>query len=117
MSIAVPNLPSSDLAVATDFYVETLGFAIVFDSSEDGHSGIIGLEREGMRINVDSPMDGHGRKACVSLEVDNVDSLHEEWAAKLKDLQPPVDQPWGARTFGFQDPDDNTVFVLGSTNW
>lgn len=113
MSIAVPNLPSSDLFVAKQFYVETLGFEVVFESSEDGHSGLIGLEREGMRLNVDSPMAGHGRKACVSLEVDDIDSLFQEWSAKIEGLQPPVEQPWGARTFGFQDPDDNTLFVLG----
>ncbi len=116
MSIAVPNLPSSDLFVAKQFYVEALGFVVVFESSEDGHSGIMGLEREGMRVNVDSPMDGHGRKVCVSLEVDDVNSLYHEWSARLEGLQPPVNQPWGARTFGFQDPDDNTVFVLGSTS-
>lgn len=113
MSIAVPNLPSSDLLVAKQFYVETLGFEVVFEASEDGHSGIMGLERDGMRINVDSPMDGHGRRVCVSFEVDDIDSLHQEWFAKLEGLQPPTQQPWGARTFGFQDPDENTVFVLG----
>src|SRR4051812_7259674 len=114
MSTAVPNLPSSDLSIAKKFYVNTLGFSLVFDSSEDGHSGIIGLEREGMRINVDAPMDGHGRRACVSLEVDDVDSFYKEWSLRLEGLQPPVDQPWGARTFGFQDPDDNSIFVLSS---
>ena len=116
MSVAVANLPSCDLSVAKRFYVDTLGFAVIFESTEDGHTGLIGLERGGMRINIDSPMDGHGRRACVSLEVDDVDVLYQEWSSRLTALQPPQDQPWGARTFGFQDPDDNTVFVLGPSN-
>lgn len=113
MGIAVPNLPASDLSVAKSFYTDALGFAVTFESSGDGHVGLIGLERDGMRINLDAPMDGHGRKACVSLEVDDVDTLFSEWSLRIPNLEPPTDQPWGARTFGFQDPDDNTVFVLG----
>jgi hypothetical protein len=73
----------------------------------------MGLERDGIRINIDSPMDGHGRRACVSIEVDDVDPLYAEWSATIHEIAPPASQPWGARTFGFQDPDDNTVFVLG----
>jgi catechol 2,3-dioxygenase-like lactoylglutathione lyase family enzyme len=114
MSVAVPNLPSSDLAISEQFYVMKLGFTVIFRFSEDGHAGIVGLERDGMRINIDSPMDGHGRNACVSLEVDNVDLIFHEWSISLEGLRPPEDQPWGARTFDLQDPDNNTIFVLSS---
>lgn len=114
MSIAVPNLPASDLGVAKQFYVDLLGFKVVFEATDDGHTGIIGLERDGMRINVDAPMDGHGRQACVSLEVDEFDALYAEWSSRLDALRPPIDQPWGARSFELQDPDDNTIFVLGA---
>ncbi|MBS1705999.1 MAG: VOC family protein [Armatimonadetes bacterium] len=113
MAIAVPNLPCSDLSVSKRFYVELLGFSAIFEATEDGKTGLIGLERDGMRINLDAPMDGHGRKACVSLEVENLDELFEEWSARMAELKPIQDQAWGARTFGFQDPDDNTVFVIG----
>ena len=115
MNIAVPNLPSADLAVSRPFYVETLGFKIQYDTSEGGTSGLLLLERDGMRINIDSPMDGHGRQACVSLEVEDIDSLYAEWASKIPDLRPPVEEAWGARTFGFQDPDHNTIFVIQGT--
>lgn len=114
MAIAVPNLPSSNLSVGKAFYVDRLGFKIVFEASEDGVSGIMGLERDGMRINIDAPMSGHGRRACATLEVDDVDALYQEWSSALSLKEKPLDQPWGARTFGFQDPDDNTIFVLGS---
>lgn len=114
MNIAVSNLPADDLSVAKAFYVDKLGFNVLFDTSEDRKTGLIGLERNGMRINIDSPMDGHGRMACVSLEVDDIDALYAEWSVQLSLTEPPVSQPWGARTFEFQDPDDNTVFVLSA---
>ena len=114
MSIAVPNLPASDLGVAKQFYVDLLGFKVVFESTEDGHSGIIGLERDGMRINIDSPMEGHGRKACVSLEVDDTESLWLKWSSVVDSIEPPIRQPWGGTTFELQDPDENTIFVMSS---
>jgi len=117
MSLAIPNLPAANLAVARQFYVDRLGFREIFDSSEGGNTGLLGLEREGMRINIDAPMDGHGRKACVTLEVDDIDALFAEWSVSLNLTDAIVDQPWGARTFGFQDPDDNTVFVLSNVTW
>lgn len=115
VSIAVPNLPSADLSVARQFFVNKLGFGVVFDNSDNGRSGLLGLERQGMRINVDSPMEGHGRNVCVSFEVDDVDALYKEWSRVLDNVRPPSDQPWGARTFEFQDPDGNTIFVLSWT--
>lgn len=114
MSIAVSNLPATDLLVAKEFYVDKLGFRVIFEASEDGHTGLVGLEKDGMRINIDAPMDGHGRQACVSLEVDDIDALYAEWSVRIGLTTPPVMQPWGARTFEFQDPDDNTVFVLSA---
>ena len=112
MNIAVPILPSSNLAIAKQFYVNSLGFRVIFESSEDGSTGLIGLERDGMRINLDSPMDGHGRIACVGLEVGDIAALHAEWSQNVKMLQVPREEPWGAQTFELQDPDDNTIFVL-----
>lgn len=112
MNIAVPNLPSADLSVARAFYVEKLGFSVIFDSSEGGSAGLLGLVLDGMRVNIDAPMDGHGRRACVSLEVADLDGLYGRWSSQVPGIGAPVEQEWGARTFELQDPDDNTIFVL-----
>ncbi len=32
---------------------------------------------------------------------------------KVEIRRPPMNEPWGGRTFGFQDPFDNTIFVIG----
>jgi hypothetical protein len=65
-----------------------------------------------MRINVDSPMEGYGRNACVGLEVVDIAALHAEWSQYIELPQAPREEPWGAITFELQDPDDNTIFVL-----
>lgn len=113
MERAVPVLPADDLAVAKRFYIDGLGFRIVFEATEDGKTGLMGVERGGIRLTIDSPMDGHGRDACVSLEVDSADAYYEEWRERVEIRRPPKDEDWGARTFDVLDPFGNTIFVIG----
>src|SRR5690349_9443586 len=104
MERAIPILPAEDLAVAKTFYVERLGFRVTFEASADGRTGLLGLERGTIRLTLDSPMAGHGRNACVSLEVTDPDAYYREWSAKVSVLRPPRDEEWGARTFDLLDP-------------
>jgi uncharacterized glyoxalase superfamily protein PhnB len=113
MERAVPHLPADDLGVARDFYVTKLGFEVLFEATADGKSGILGLARGTIQLTVDSPMDGHGRNACVSCVVDDADAYFEEWSSKVDVLRPPKDEAWGARTFDLLDPFGNTIFVMG----
>lgn len=113
MERAVPILPGDDLRVAKDFYVDQLGFQVSFEASDDGRSGILGLARGTIQITVDCPMDGHGRNACVSLEVNDADAYYKEWSSKVAVLRPPHNESWGARTFDLLDPFGNTLFVMG----
>ena len=113
MERAIPILPAEDLAVAKTFYVNGLGFRVVFEVSEDGRRGLLGVERGTITLTLDSPMDGHGRNACVSLEVNDADAYYREWKAKVAVLRPPRDEDWGARTFDLLDPFGNTIFVMG----
>ena len=112
MERAVPILPADDLTVARQFYVDKLGFRVTFEET-DGKSGIMGVERGTIAITIDSPMSGHGRDACVSINVDDADRYYEEWRARVDIPKPPRDEYWGARTFGFSDPSGNTIFVIG----
>lgn len=113
MERAIPILPADDLGKAKDFYAGKLGFRVVFEASEDGKTGILGLARGTIQITLDSPMTGHGRQACVSLEVDSADAYFAEWSAKVDVLRSPKNEPWGARTFDLRDPFGNTIFVMG----
>jgi catechol 2,3-dioxygenase-like lactoylglutathione lyase family enzyme len=113
MERAVPVLPADDLKAAKDFYVGKLGFHVTFEASDDGISGIMGVERGSIAITIDAPMSGHGRDACVSIIVDDADAYYREWSSRTSIRQPPRDEEWGARTFGLTDPSGNTIFVIG----
>jgi catechol 2,3-dioxygenase-like lactoylglutathione lyase family enzyme len=113
MERAVPILPADDLVTAKTFYVDGLGFSVTFEVSEDGRSGLLGLERGTIQLTLDSPMKGHGREACVSLHVDDTDAYYREWSARVTVLRAPRDEEWGARTFDLIDPCGNTLFVMG----
>jgi catechol 2,3-dioxygenase-like lactoylglutathione lyase family enzyme len=113
MERAIPILPVEDLATAKAFYVNRLGFRVTFEASEDGRSGLLGIERGTIQITLDSPMKGHGRNACVALQVDDADAYYREWHAKVDVLRAPKDEEWGARTFDLLDPSGNTIFVMG----
>src|SRR5688572_29932068 len=115
MERAIPIFPADDLATAKDFYASKLGFQVVFEVSDDGKTGLLGLKRGAIQITLDSPMDGHGRNACVSLEVESADAYFEEWSKKVDVLRQHKNEPWGARTFDLLDPFGNTIFVMGPT--
>jgi uncharacterized glyoxalase superfamily protein PhnB len=115
MERAVPVLPADDLSVAKDFYVRGLGFTVTWEVTDDGKTGLLGVERGAIALTLDAPMDGHGRDACVSLHVENTDAYYREWRDKVAIRQPPKDEPWGARTFDVIDPFGNTIFVIGPT--
>jgi catechol 2,3-dioxygenase-like lactoylglutathione lyase family enzyme len=110
---AVPILPAEDLPAAKQFYVEALGFRVTFEASDDGRTGLLGLERGAIRLTLDCPMEGHGRNACVSLEVNDADAYYREWSARVPLLRPPRNEEWEARTFDLLDPFGNTIFVIG----
>jgi catechol 2,3-dioxygenase-like lactoylglutathione lyase family enzyme len=113
MERAVPILPADDLAVAKEFYVGGLGFDVSFEATDDGKTGLLGLERGSLCLTLDCPMSGHGREACVSLHVESADAYYNEWREKVAIRRPPQNEPWGARTFDVIDPFGNTIFVMG----
>ena len=113
MERATPILPADDLSAAKSFYVDRLGFNIRFEASEDGRNGLLGLQRGTIYLTLDSPMSGHGREACVSLEVEDADAYYHEWRNRVEVKRPPKDEDWGARTFDLIDPFGNTIFVMG----
>lgn len=110
---AIPILPGDDLAAAKEFYVGKLGFTVQYEATEDGRNGIIGLERGTIELTIDCPMSGHGRNACASLRVNSADDLYQEWKGKVAVERPPMNEEWGGRTFGVQDPFGNSIFVIG----
>lgn len=113
MEKAIPNLPADDLQVAKDFYVGKLGFRVTYEATEDGTSGVMGVQRGGFVLHLDAPMSGHGRNVVVTLEVDDTDALYDQWRRQVELGQPPRNEEWGGRTFGVTDPYGNLLYVVG----
>lgn len=113
MERAVPVLPADDLGIAREFYLDRLGFTIRWEHTGDGRNGLMGVARGDIYLTLDVPMDGHGRNACVALEVESADAYYEEWRSRVEIRHPPKDESWGARTFDVTDPFGNTIFVIG----
>lgn len=113
MEKAVPVLPGDDLKTAKEFYVDGLGFNVVFEATEDGTNGLVGLERGTINLTIDCPMSGHGRQACASLVVDSADAYYDEWKERVAIKRTPQNELWGGRTFSVTDPFGNTIFVIG----
>lgn len=113
MERAIPILPVQDLGLAKKFYVDMLGFEVRFDVPGDGKEGLLGIQRGDIWITLDCPMSGHGREACVSLQVDDADAYYDGWRERAEIKRAPRNEPWGARTFDLIDPFGNTIFVMG----
>jgi uncharacterized glyoxalase superfamily protein PhnB len=113
MERAIPILPADDLGVAKEFYVGRLGFDVRFEVTKDGTTGLLGIDRGNISLTLDCPMSGHGREACVSLQVEDADAYYDEWRSRVEIRRAPANEPWGARTFDVIDPFGNTIFVMG----
>lgn len=113
MERAVPNLPVDDLQVAKEFYVGKLGFSVMYEATEDGKSGVMGVQRGSFVFHLDAPMSGHGRNVVVTLEVDDTDALYDQWREQVELSRPPRNEEWGGRTFGVTDPFGNLLYVVG----
>lgn len=113
MERAIPNLPVDDLQMARDFYVGKLGFLVKYESTEDGKTGVMGVERGGFMLHLDAPMSGHGRNVVATLEVHDTDALYDQWRGHVQLQRPPRNEEWGGRTFGVTDPFGNLLYVVG----
>lgn len=66
-----------------------------------------------IEFTLDSPMHAHGRNALVSLEVQIIDRFYVEWKPLIQLRDTPRNGESGTRTFGFDDPFGNTLFLIG----
>ena len=109
-----PVIEVGDLVGAVRWYVEVLGFQLVFDDGGDP-PGYAGLRRDGVEIHLQShPEPGWSEEGrCIyRFLVDDPDALLTE----LRERSPAFsdrevqDTPWGTREFGRYDPDGNALF-------
>ena len=111
---AIPNLLSGDLAATRDFYADFLGFDVAMD--EDGFTMFASPSNRTAQITVaekDNPGQDRGISiAKVSVEVEDVDALHDEAVRRgLEIVYPLTDEPWGIRRFFVRAPGGTVINV------
>lgn len=109
-----PFIHIPDLDAALGFFIDLLGFVVLFRQP-----GYAYVEREGCGIRLmqnhgdDGAPPGNGRFAYY-IDVRDVDALYRELRPKLDTLPPgdvvgPIDQPYGQRELLVRAPDGNLL--------
>jgi uncharacterized glyoxalase superfamily protein PhnB len=111
LKAAVPEIHVSRSDAAKHFYAEKLGFTLKNswrpDETKDDPC-YMAFERDGVWLQITSFKGTLG--TVVYVYVDDVDTLHAEFASKgVPDMSPVMDQSWGTREFALTDPDQNVL--------
>ena len=114
---AVPEIPVSDVAAATEYYRDKLGFEIDWIAAE---IALAGVSRDHCRLFLAGPPFREGfRNASPVLNWLNlnskgaVDDLHRAWrSSRAILLSEPESKPWGLHEFTAADPDGNRFRVF-----
>lgn len=109
----VPLITVENMAASVDFFVQRLGFSVVFDSE-----GFVSLRHASgdlelgfMRpVGDESPFVGHG--VTYGLEVEDVEAEYRRICIEGVDTDgPPRDNPWGDRSFTVIDPNGIALHI------
>ena len=114
---AVPEIPVRDIAAATAYYRDRLGFVLDWSDEE---LGLAGISRGRCRIFLANAAyrKGYGNAGpamtWLNLESkEQVDELHRAWsAAGARLMSAPASKPWGLHEFTAADPDGNLLRVF-----
>jgi uncharacterized glyoxalase superfamily protein PhnB len=107
-----PLLRIFDEAKAREFYLDFLGFSIVFEHRfEPGMPLYMGIVRDDCRLHLSEHHGDVCPGAGMRIEVSDIDALQAELAAKAyKHARPSVNaMPWGTRDMTLTDPFGNRL--------
>lgn len=107
-----PILRSFDEAKAREFYLEFLGFEIVFEHRfHEGAPLYMGIRRGDCHLHLSEHHGDACPGAAMRIEVADVDALCAELRGKrFRHATPEVAlQPWGTRDFTVSDPFGNRL--------
>lgn len=112
MGPIVPVLRILDEDKAREFYLDYLGFEIVFEHRfEDNAPLYMGIIREGCTIHLSEHHGDCIPGASIRINTDNIEAYHQELAAKkYKYANPGIEKmPWGSHEFRLTDPFGNNI--------
>lgn len=107
----VANIAVAKTEAAQEFYGRLLGLDLLMDH---GWITTYGSDEQ-MRVQISFATEGGSGTAVpdLSIEVDDVDSLHERMQASgFAAVYGPVNEPWGVRRFYVRDPFGKLVNIL-----
>jgi len=107
-----PILRIFDEAKAREFYIDYLGFRVVFEHRfEPGMPLYMGIARDGCTLHLSEHHGDASPGASMRIEVGDIDALQAELIAKdYRHARPSVArQPWGTRDMGVTDPFGNRL--------
>lgn len=111
VSRVVPDLKTTSMKEATNFYTQVLGLQVVMD-----HGWIVTLA-DAHRPEVQLSIMTHDATAPVvpvaSIQVDDIDARYRAaCAAGAEIVHELTDEPWGVRRFFVRDPDGHVINIL-----
>lgn len=109
---AIPILRMFDVAKAREFYLDWLGFSVVFEHRHEPALPLfMAIERAGLRLYVSEHHGDSSPGAHVMVETRGLDAFRAELLAKGYRYGRPgiVAQPWGARDLTVHDPFGNRI--------
>jgi catechol 2,3-dioxygenase-like lactoylglutathione lyase family enzyme len=123
ISATAAQLFVADIKASCDFFIQKLGFSIVFVYGEPPFYAQVKRDRGLINLrHVDAPViDPALRDRDILLSADLGLDTHEEikqlflefQAAGVPFFQPLRREPWGAKTFIIKDPDGNLILFAG----
>ena len=112
-----PVLPSRDVAASVEYYVQRLGFQLVF--LEPKQPAYAALRRDAVELHLqwhDPSEWSLTDRPMLRFLVADIDQLFDEYASKgvFHGGTALRKTPWGTREFAFYDPDQNglTFYVV-----
>jgi uncharacterized glyoxalase superfamily protein PhnB len=114
----IPELPARDVREAVRFYVERLGFELLFQDSDD-RPHYAGIRRGAVVLHLQFQFEkdfeaGTAGQGTLRLAVDDPDALFEEYEDKdvFHEGTQLRDTLWGTREFAFWDLNHNGLTFM-----
>jgi uncharacterized glyoxalase superfamily protein PhnB len=107
-----PILRSFDEAKAREFYLDYLGFRVLFEHRFEPQLPLyMGIARDGVELHLSEHHGDASPGASLRIAVADIDALQAELAAKAyRHARPQVEtMPWGTRDMTVTDPFGNRL--------
>jgi uncharacterized glyoxalase superfamily protein PhnB len=113
---AEPQLFVTDIRAAAEYFVQKLGFRLVFLHGDPPFYGQVARDAAALNMRhvdtrlIDPALAASEDLLGASINTDDVAALYREFQASGATFHQPLRQePWGATTFIVSDPDGNLI--------